>query len=271
VARDYKSYSSNHNHKKAKSGGNSKFLAIAVVAIVIIVLLIAGFHKISQRKLAKQAALVTETKTGKKEKIAKKPENATADADTTTDDSAPQQPEIKFEFYNILPNEKVADNSAVTSEDAATHIQAAAPKSEAKSTETSTPTSPAAAAKATEKTNTAAASTTVPKGAAPTSSAPKPATLKPTVDVPIKKAATPVAANGYIVQVVSVRNLHDADVISTKLKTDGFNVQTIKIYSSGAQWYRIQVGPYKTMDDALSAQMTLRKNNYHAILLKPKN
>ena len=266
MARDYKSYSSNHKKTKS-SGGNSKFLAMAVVAIVIIVLLIAGFHKISQRKLAKQAALVTETKTGKKEKNAKKQD----DANATADDSTPQQAEIKFEFYNILPNEKVADNSAVTSEDAATHIQAATSKSDVKSTETNTPTSAAAAAKATEKSNTAAALTTVPKGVTPTSSTPKPATLKPTVDVPTKQPAAPVAANGFIVQVVSVRNPHDADEISAKLKTDGFNVQTIKIYASGVQWYRIQVGPYKTMDDALSAQITLRKNNYHAILLKPKS
>ena len=266
MARDYKSYSSN---KKVKPSSNHKPVVIVVVAIVVILLLIAGFHKISQRKLAKNnLAVVAETKETKKEKNAK----AHADIAATANSDAPTQPpEIKFEFYNILPNEKVADNSAVTAEDASSHIQTAAPKSADQPGEKITPTSSAAAAKATEKKNTAATIAAAPKTVAPLASAAKPATLKPTIAVSTKPPAAAPAANGYIVQVVSVRNPHDADDISSKLKNDGFNVQTVKIYASGVLWYRIQVGPYKTMDDALSAQMTLRKNNYHAILLKPKN
>jgi cell division protein FtsN len=266
MARDYKSYSSN---KKVKPSDNHKPVVIAVVAIVAILLLIAGFHKISQRKLAKNnLAVAIETKETKKEKNAKNHANTKTAANS---DVPAEPPEIKFEFYNILPNEKVADNSAVTAQDASSHIQAAASESVDQPSEKTTPTGSAAAAKATEKENTDAALTTIPKGAASTTTVPKPVTLKPSVTLPDKQAAAPVAANGYIVQVVSVRNPHDADAISSKLKTDGFNVQSIKIYASGVLWYRIQVGPYKTMDDALSAQMTLRKNNYHAILLKPKN
>ncbi|MSP52640.1 MAG: hypothetical protein EXR81_00110 [Gammaproteobacteria bacterium] len=232
MARDYKSYSSN---KKVIHGRDHKPVVIAVVAIVVIVLLIAGFYKISQRKLAKNnVAIVVETKKTKKEK------NVKTHADTTTaanSDAPAQPPEIKFEFYNILPNEKVVDTSA-----------------------------------AVEKSNAVATPTNAPKTAAPVISAPKPATLKPTVTLPTNQSAVSApASNGYIVQVVSVRDPNDADGISSKLKTDGFSVQTIKIYASDVLWYRIQVGPYKTMDDALSAQMTLRKNNYHAILLKPKH
>lgn len=261
MARDYKSYST--HSKKAKHSSNHKPFVIAVVAIIAILLLIMGYHKIAQRKLAKQnAALVaSETKQTKKEKNSKT--NPATNADQSANDATENQPpEIKFEFYNILPNEKVADNAAIATTPTTTQTQT-----------TNKPTSEAAAAKATEKSNTATSMTATPKATAPVTSTPKPATIKPTVPVPTKlsTAAMVPPANGYNIQVVSVRNLKDAESISAKLKNDGFAIQMIKINANGTEWYRIQVGPYKTMDDALSAQMTLRKNNYHAILLKPKN
>lgn len=262
MARDYKSYST--HSKKAKSSANHTPFVIAVVAIVAILLLIMGYHKIAQRKLAKQNAVLaaTETKSTRKENNSKNNTTTTTDQNTT-DTTENQSPEIKFEFYNILPNEKVADNVATS---------ATAAISPEQTQTVNKPTSEAAAAKATERDNTTAAATDMPKATAPATSTAKPATIKPTVSVPTKQsmAAMVPPANGYNIQVVSVRNQKDAETISAKLKNDGFAVQTIKINANGTEWYRIQVGPFKTMDDALSAQMTLRKNNYHAILLKPK-
>lgn len=95
---------------------------------------------------------------------------------------------------------------------------------------------------------------------------------KQTVSVPNPVVATPKAAQStatYIVQVASLKDANVADSFKAKLALDGFNVQVKPIVnSSGNKWYRVQIGPYNTFDDAYDVLNNLRKNHFDGMVKK---
>ena len=72
----------------------------------------------------------------------------------------------------------------------------------------------------------------------------------------------------YILQVASLKNFTDADTMKAKLILNGYNVQVKKITSTGTVWYRVQVGPFGSIDAATNAQVTLRKEKFDSIIRK---
>jgi cell division protein FtsN len=72
----------------------------------------------------------------------------------------------------------------------------------------------------------------------------------------------------YILQVASLKNFSDADTMKAKLILNGYNVQVKKITSTGTVWYRVQVGPFGSINAATNAQVTLRKEKFDSIIRK---
>jgi len=187
---DYKSYNRNKKKRGAKSSG--KYRWWWTVIIIVIILLFIGLYwlsksnsiKIPLKRITVNAHIVPK-------KIQKKL------------NSKPVQPEVKFEFYNLLPKERVV-----------------------------VPGKPSQAA---------VVKTT-------------------TVEPPIH----------YMLQVASLKHLADANTLSGQLSTDGFATQVNKIIIKNNVWYRVQVGPFNSLDDALDAQSKLRKRNDDAIIKKIK-
>ena len=189
---DYKSYTRKKKRRNAKK--NEKRRLLWIIGIVILILLGAVFYwlskndsiKIPIKKIAHKSAVAA--KTVKKE-IKKKLE----------------QPEIKFEFYNLLPKEKV----------------------------------------------------TVPGNPNPT--------------VAVSKNNTPAINNShYLLQVASLKKFSDADSMKANLIMKGFSAQVKKIDVKGNTWFRVQIGPFISMDNALDTQNKLRKDNQDAIIRKIK-
>jgi cell division protein FtsN len=83
------------------------------------------------------------------------------------------------------------------------------------------------------------------------------------------KPVTPVLTTGtYIVQVASVRAMTDAEALRAKLMLSGFDASIQKTVAQGVTWYRVNIGPVATKDDAVNVQTNLRKNNIDSLVKK---
>lgn len=185
---DYKSYSSKKKNKGQRHDKNRHWLWLGIAAGLIIVLVIIYSVKENQplktpvKKILHKSAVAA--KKVKKEVV-----------------NRLNQPEVKFEFYNLLPKEKV----------------------------------------------------TIPGNNTPT--------------VPINQQK-PVDNSHYLLQVASLKHFSDADTMKAQLIMKGFAAQVKKIKVKGNLWFRVQIGPFTSMDAALTAQNKLRKDNHDAIIRK---
>ena len=98
---------------------------------------------------------------------------------------------------------------------------------------------------------------------------------KPSVDTADAPAAntttTPASPSRYILQVASLKNFADADALKAKLTLNGFNVAIKKSTSTtGTMWYRVQVGPFGSIDAAKNAQDLLMQNKISGIIRSVK-
>ena len=185
---DYKAY--NRNKKSHRRKGGNKFRWLWLGLALLIFLIIIGWYSLKQFGKVKISLkeVITQAKPlpSKTNKLI---------------NSKPVQPAVKFEFYNLLPNEKV-----VVPENANKIIP---PK--------------------------------IPKATSHTQ---------------------------YILQVASLRSSTDADVMSAKLAMQSFPTRVKKINIQNNTWYRVQIGPFNSLDDARDAQNKLRKLNNDAIIKK---
>ena len=189
---DYKSYSS-----KKKNKGKSKdkknlwlWLSIAVGIIAIVLIVLVSINK--NQPLKKPVKKILHKSAVAAKKVQKEVQNKLT-----------QPQEVKFEFYNLLPKEKV----------------------------------------------------TVPGNNTP--------------NTPVNKQP-PVSQARYLLQVASLKKFPDADTMKAQLIMKGFAAQVKKITVKGNTWFRVQIGPFVSMDAALDAQNKLRKDNHDAIIRKIK-
>jgi cell division protein FtsN len=63
----------------------------------------------------------------------------------------------------------------------------------------------------------------------------------------------------YAIQVLSTRNLDEAQTARTKAEAQGFSVRILRVeLEDKGEWYRVCVGPYRTKDAAHSALSDVR-------------
>lgn len=72
----------------------------------------------------------------------------------------------------------------------------------------------------------------------------------------------------YILQVASVRNPKDADRLRAQLILLGYQVFITQSHAGKIAWHRVNIGPFKTLDEAEHRQDELRKNKINSLLLK---
>ncbi|HEV2170626.1 MAG TPA: SPOR domain-containing protein [Candidatus Binatus sp.] len=69
----------------------------------------------------------------------------------------------------------------------------------------------------------------------------------------------PPGVHPYNIQIEAVMDKTGADEMVARLKSLGYNAQETRIQLSGETWYRVQVGPYASADEATAAQNRLRE------------
>ena len=71
----------------------------------------------------------------------------------------------------------------------------------------------------------------------------------------------------YILQIISLANLDDANAFIDKLKKAGFTANLIPVYQNHTKWYRIQMGPYKDLEKAQKIRDALQTKDFSCILI----
>jgi DedD protein len=149
------------------------------------------------------------------------------------------------------PSEKLA---AVKNRAPASPVAAAQPK------ETPTPASTREGLAAVRRSLTEGEHAATPAGAPATaaSSYPQP---PPTVERRVAAATPepPLARRGYNIQIDAAMDLVGANEMVRRLRQLGYQPHLVEAQISGRTWYRIQVGPYDSEDEARAAQEKLRE------------
>ena len=69
----------------------------------------------------------------------------------------------------------------------------------------------------------------------------------------------PAAHKPYNIQIEAVMDKSGADEMVSRLKTLGYAAQETKTNLNGQTWYRVQIGPYNSEEEARAAQEKLRQ------------
>lgn len=97
-----------------------------------------------------------------------------------------------------------------------------------------------------------------------------------TSSVPSAPADTeaPVASTtqgNFFLQAGSFRQEAEANRVRASLLLLGFDVQLENVRINGDPWYRVQVGPFASREQAGNAQKTLSGNGFNNLLLQQRN
>jgi len=85
-----------------------------------------------------------------------------------------------------------------------------------------------------------------------------------------EKQVTQAPTQQYLLQVASVKENSDADRLKAQLSLLGFTVYVSEPKNNDSKWYRVNVGPFKTLTDAQKQQKRLRVNKLNSLLIKMK-
>jgi len=85
---------------------------------------------------------------------------------------------------------------------------------------------------------------------------------------PSNPSVAPVNVGTYIVQVASVRAMTDAETLRAKLSLLGFSANIQKTVAQGITWYRVNIGPVATKDNAMTVQKDLQEHNIDSLVKK---
>jgi len=106
-------------------------------------------------------------------------------------------------------------------------------------------------------------------------------TLLPKMEVKISDKQLPpqphpavskdAAHNPYVLQIASLRNQEDAEMLSAKMKSLGYQAFTQRSEVEKTLWYRILVGPFQSTYTAEKQQKRLRSEQINSIILKYKS
>ncbi|HXE90516.1 MAG TPA: SPOR domain-containing protein [Terriglobales bacterium] len=95
----------------------------------------------------------------------------------------------------------------------------------------------------------------------------KPEETKPAVETPKSPTVTtPKMPAGFVVQVAALTKRDDADAMVKALHRKNYPVFVMN--APGDRYYRVQVGPYPTRNEATMMQDRLRHDGYKAIVKK---
>lgn len=74
---------------------------------------------------------------------------------------------------------------------------------------------------------------------------------------PIKKAEPIEEKSHYLLQVASFRQSSDADRLKAELTLKGYDVVISPFVNENRTWYRVKIGPFKTLSSVKEARTTL--------------
>ncbi len=227
MPRDYAKYKPKQPKPKRVEQGWHQRLLLLILLVCVLVALVFGFYvyknnasdSLRQKTVTFIAEMHSRFSHKKMDVIAK----------TTAMQRAPQEPEVRFNFYTELPQMQVTLTDA---DDA--------------------PSAAAIAKRAMRATNTQAESTAA--FAAPAQAEASSADLK-------KQDASAENKTQYIVQVGLFKNETAAGETRVSLLLAGFEVDTVKTTDDAAHTtlYRLQKGPYATLSQAKLIQKQLLK------------
>jgi cell division protein FtsN len=73
--------------------------------------------------------------------------------------------------------------------------------------------------------------------------------------------------HNYLIQVASFKKFTDADRLRASLILQGYQAKLSKFQNNATTWYRVEIGPFKSLQQAKQKQSLLEKLN-HAGLIK---
>ena len=90
-----------------------------------------------------------------------------------------------------------------------------------------------------------------------------------TTPAPLKTANNTLPLTAYVLQLASLQTAEDANQVGNTLKSAGYTT-FIQHYQAPdhTTWYRVMVGPFKTIKEAEAEQKKLYAHQMEALLLK---
>jgi cell division protein FtsN len=74
--------------------------------------------------------------------------------------------------------------------------------------------------------------------------------------------------NDYFLKIASLQSEEDANILQQKLETKNYHVSIKSVVIEGVSWWRVYVGPFKTMRETYDIQNNLRADEIDSILVK---
>lgn len=87
------------------------------------------------------------------------------------------------------------------------------------------------------------------------------------IPAPVEDGKQHVAGHKqYIIQVGSFKNFDDADRLRASLILQGYHPRISRFVNHATTWYRVEVGPYTSLKQAKSNQITLEKIHFNGLI-----
>jgi cell division protein FtsN len=181
--------------------------------------------------------------------------------------AATQNLQTQFDFYNVLPSQKVVgpsgdeDTSDINTQNNSLNNPPASPQQSVDQPPTAQPAQ-----------NTNPPSTT--PSPVETTPAVTPSSPRDNVSTTINKTVTPtpnpITAKPleYILQIATLSQFNAADQLKAQLSLSGFEVNITPIQHDGKTLQRVWLGPFHSQDAAQSMQKQLQDNHITSKLLK---
>lgn len=83
-----------------------------------------------------------------------------------------------------------------------------------------------------------------------------------------KNTADYALKNDYFLKIASLQSEEDADMLRQKLEENDHNVTVKSVEIDGVSWWRVYVGPFKTLRETYDMQNNLRSDDIDSILVK---
>lgn len=253
MPRDYAKNSRSSRQQQTSSGPSG---IVWLLMGVLVGLIIAGVFYLKNQTPHPAAFAPSEKTNTTNNKPAAQPSTAAS--------SNTQNLQTQFDFYNVLPSQKVVgpsgdEDTSVIDNQNATPTPAAAPANNAATPATTTTTSTPVA--------------TPPTPAATSSSTASPAPVSAATPTIVKPKATNNVASdnkaaSYVVQIGTYTGFNEVDQLKAQLSLSGFEVNVTPVQKNGKTLQRVWLGPYHSQAEAQTMQKQLQDNQISSKVLK---
>ncbi len=273
MPRDYVKSRSRPSERSGPSG------VVWLLMGVLIGLIIAGVFYVKNQKQHPKPLTVPEPQLQQKAAESAAPQQQLPNTTAKTQAKQPAKPpstqklQTQFDFYNVLPSQKVIGPSG---DEETTEIQSQnAANAAAANTDQNNP--PPAATAPTTVSAPEHPKAVEPKIKSQPKSQPAHKQLPPVIQAepaPKPKAFTPppsaasAKSSDYIVQVAALSDASDADQLKAQLTLLGFNVNITSIDKNGKTYHRVWLGSFHSKSEAESAHKQLQENMISSQVLK---